>query len=53
MYKSTLCVTFSIEELEQKLALRTWFYQTFHCFVIIKGGREDIFGVSHDVDDLQ
>lgn len=52
MDKSTLRVTFSVEELVEKLALRTWFYQICHCFVIMKGGGEDIFGVSHDVDDL-
>lgn len=53
MDKSTLCVTFSIKELVEELALRTWFYQAGYCSVIIKGGREDIFGAPHDIDDLQ
>lgn len=45
--------TFSINELVKELALWAWFHQVGGCPIIVKGRRKHIFGVPHDIDDLQ
>lgn len=49
----TLKRTFPVEELVQELALRAWFHQEGRNVIIMIGGCEHVFGVPHDVDDLQ
>lgn len=45
--------TVSIKELVEEVALWAGVYQEVCYPIIVKGGCKHIFGVPHDVDDLQ
>lgn len=45
--------TFSIKELLEELVLWAWFDQEGCDTIIVKGRCKHIFGVPHDIDDLQ
>lgn len=49
----SLRTTFSIEELVEKLVLWTWADMIGGLRMIVNGRCEHIFGVSHDIDDLE
>lgn len=49
----SLRTTFSIEELVEKLVLWTWADMIGGFRMIVNGRCEHIFGVSHDIDDLE
>ena len=48
-----MSTTFSIKELVEEVALGTWVDQVGGHPIIMEGRCKHVFGVSHDIDDLQ